>query len=150
MQHNAPERVVGHITANSPRHALAMARHSPRYEHYDPDRLRVAVAPPKKTQIQAPQRRVPMEPEQMLLKLARVLVVAEEIATVEREYELMRREVNQRVERMHLAIGKHARVLQGRLDRGEKSPNDARYVEDLKRVVEMMDDICSFIRSKTN
>ena len=73
LQHNAPERVVGYITGNSPRHALAMARHSPKYGDYDPDRLTVAEAPPKKPG-QAPQRKAPMQPEQMLLKLARELL----------------------------------------------------------------------------
>lgn len=72
LQHNAPERVVGYITGNSPRHALAIARHSPKYGDYDPDRLTVAVAPPKKPG-QAPQRRTQMQPEQMLLKLAKEL-----------------------------------------------------------------------------
>lgn len=72
LKHNAPERVVGYITANSPRHALAMARHSSKYGDYDPDRLTVAEAPPNK--IQEPQRKAPIKPEQMLLNLAMELL----------------------------------------------------------------------------
>lgn len=81
LQHNAPERVVGYITGNSPRHALAIARHSPKYGDYDPDRLTVAVAPPKKPG-QAPQKRTQMQPEQMLLKLAKELLATDLDSTV--------------------------------------------------------------------